>query len=111
MSPKDSKIIATNPGATPYDLHTQFGLSKGGFNELIARQDTEADNVLKAGKPTLRPDISKSLPAMPNTMPHLQPSNEQVRLISKGGSGHGALVDRQQAEKMIRKYPNDYTIA
>lgn len=110
MSPKDRRIVEANPNVTPYDLHISHGLSKGGFDELIAIADQKADNMLKAGTPRLTPDITKSLPAMPQIAPHLQVSSEQVTLRSKGGSGHGALIDRAQAMKIITKYPGDYEI-
>lgn len=111
MSPKDRKIIEANPNIAPYDLLTTHGLSKGGFDELVAMNDKQVDNMLKAGTPRLVADISKSIPAMPRIMPHLQASEgEQVRLRSKNGTGQGALIDKRQAIKLTTKYPNDYEI-
>lgn len=110
MSPKDRRIIDANPGVAPYDLQMSYGLSKGGFDELVKLNDTQIDNMLKAGKPTLRANPAMALPATPHTMPHLQISGEQVTLRSKGGSGHGALMDRGQAMRMVQKYPHQYEI-
>lgn len=109
MSPKDSKIIKANQDATPYELMTKHGLSQGGFDEMVALADAQNTNILKAKTPILSPNVAA---AIPNTTVH-QPyerSSEQVTLRGKKGSGNGTLMSRVQAEKMVRKYPNDFEI-
>ncbi len=109
MSPKDQKIINANPDATPYELQMNFGLSQGGFNELVAISDENTSNILKAKTPVLSPNIRAAIPQTTVHQP-LPGQGQQVTLRGKKGSGNGTLMDRQQAEKMVRKYPNDFEI-
>lgn len=109
MSPKDQQIINANKGATPYDLLTKHGLSQGGFNELTAIADEQAANVLKAGTPKLSPNVAAAIPVTTVHQP-LPNQGQQVILRGKKGIGNGTLMDRQLAEKQVRKYPNDYEI-
>ncbi len=108
MSPKDQQIIKANPTATPYELHATLGLSKGGFNELIAVEDEKADNVLKAKTPILRPDLRAAIPV--TTMHQPIGHGSQVTLRGKKGNGNGTLMSRIVAEKMVKKYPKDFEI-
>jgi len=113
MSPKDQKIINANPTATPYELQMNFGISQGGFIELVAINDEKANNVLKAGTPRLSPNAHLQLPAQPVIQPFnasLSAQSQQVILRGKNGSGNGTLISRIQAEKMVRKYPQAYEI-
>jgi len=109
MSPKDQQIINANPTMTPYDLMTSKGLSQGGFNELVANADKNADNILKAGVPKLSPNVNAAIPVLTVHQP-FNGTGSQVTLRGKKGTGNGTLMDRQQAEKMVRKYPNDFEI-
>jgi len=110
MSPKDQQIINSHPNTTPYDLQMKHGLSQGGFNELIAAEDKKADNILKAKTPVLSPNIKAAIPVTTMHQPLNRAGAAQATLRGKKGIGNGTLMDRAQAEKMVRKYPNDYEI-
>ncbi len=110
MSPKDQRIINNNPNVSPYDLQMTFGLSQGGFNELIALQDEKASNVLKAGVPRLSPNLNAAIPVTTVAQPFTGKQSAQVTLRGKKGSGNGTLMSRSIAEAKVAKYPDDYEI-
>lgn len=111
MNKADQKIIEKNPGVVPHDLWVKFGLSEPGFNELVAQMDNAASKAQTYQKPRLIPQHILQ-PLIPE-LGYQGGSNgsSKVRIVPVKSGGLGTEIDRNQAEKMMRRQPGKYKIA
>lgn len=112
MSPADKAIIKANPNVSAYDLLTKHGLSQGGYNELVAKANENANATLKPTQPRPASSAPPTLTAQPILTPMSQytGSSEKVTLRAKNSVGNGMEVSRERAESMMRRYPGQYQI-
>ena len=113
MTAKDQKLIDANPGKTAYQL-LELGLSQKGFTELSATQQTARIAPQYVSKNELIPDkveLTAKHIAQPILMPHVGVINvtDTVRLYNKK-TGKTTNIQRVNAEKMARKYPNEFQV-
>lgn len=121
MTTADKKIVKDNPGMTPYDLMTTKGLSETAFNELVAAEDADAQNKLKANPaPEVKPRgatkptnvLKASITPHIENLPHMQQGgsrSDKVRVVPISG-GSGTEMSRVHAESLVRKNPTKYRI-
>lgn len=108
MNKNDKAIIKANPGKTHYEL-IQLGLSTEGFEEL------ERDKSLPHYEAKLQPVITTVSPTSKHAakpmLTNYEPSggNSMATLVDKK-TGRRKSMDKTAAEKMARKYPNEFSV-
>lgn len=113
MTAKDQKLIEANPGKTAYQL-LELGLSQKGFTELSGMQQTARTAPTYTPKNELIPEkveLTAKHIAQPVLMPHVAAINvsDTVQLYNKK-TGKTTSIQRVNAQKMARKYPNEFQI-
>ncbi len=104
MTQKDQQIIDSNPGKMPIEL-LHAGLSKKGFDEIVAKSDAAAQAGLTSTR--LRPDLSRVLSN--NVNQPVVSGLKKVRIKPLGG-GMGTEMTESAALKLMKRNPNKYKI-
>lgn len=121
LSKRDMGIIAANPDMSAMELHQVGGLSKAGFDIIVAMEAAgenwkdsgaapTAPKQARSGPVRLTPNAS-GMPA-PANQPILQPlvqdAKNTVKVRATDGVGNGVHLNPRIAARMKRMYPNQF---
>jgi hypothetical protein len=115
MNQRDANIVKKYPDKTAYELMSMHGLSKAGYEEMskASPKSTVTPTETGAIRPTSIVEVSEadirrisnspSRLEQPHSITDLATLYNKVKNISK-------RMNRTQAEKLARKYPNEFEI-